>query len=134
MALGEKIGEETSRTTSRRIVPSQNGPRMEISGEATGRLLGVDYKGTVTYNAVVRPDGVIQGDGLGILMTKDGEAVTWTGYGVGKFTAKGGVSWRGMFFYQTASSKLARLNGTAAAFEYEIDEGGDGKGSFTEWK
>ena len=134
MALGEKMGEETSRTTSRRILPSQNGPRMEINAEATGKLLGAEYKGHVTYNALVRPDGVIQGDGLGILMTKDGEAITWTGYGVGKFTARGGVSWRGMFFYQTASSKLARLNSTPAAFEYEIDAQGDGKGTFMEWK
>ena len=41
MALGEKIGDESSRTTSRRMLPSQGGPKMEISGESTGRLLGV---------------------------------------------------------------------------------------------
>jgi len=134
MAVGERIGEETSRTTSRRVVASPGGPKMEISVEVTGRLLGAEYKGNVTYNAMVRPDGVLQGDGVGILMTKDGETVTWTGYGVGKFTPRGGVSWRGMFFYQTASSDLARLNSTPAAFEYEIDEKGDGKGNFTEWK
>jgi hypothetical protein len=134
MAFGEKIGDESSRTTSRRILPSQGGPRMEISGESTGRILGVEYKGYFTYNAVVRADGFLQGDGLGVFMTKDGESIAWTGYGVGKFMPRGGVSWRGMFFYQTVSSKLARLNSTPAAFEYEIDEKGDGKGSFTEWK
>src|SRR5262245_64345516 len=134
MAFGERIGDETSRTASRRVLPSPGGPKMEISTEATGRILGAEYKANATYTAVVRPDGLLQGEGLGIMMTKDGETITWTGYGVGKFTARGGVSWRGMFFFQTASSRLAQLNGTPAAFEYEIDETGDGRGNFTEWK
>jgi len=107
---------------------------MEISAEATGRIPGAEYKGDATYTAMVRPDGLLQGEGLGIMMTKDGETITWTGYGLGKFTPRGGVSWRGMFFFQTLSSKLAQLNGTPAAFEYEIDEKGDGRVNFTEWK
>src|SRR5262245_40058246 len=107
MAFGERIGEETSRTTSRRVLPSPGGPKMEVRAEGTGRILGAEYKTNATYTAVVRPDGLLQGEGLGIIMTRDGEAITWTGYGVGKFTPRGGVSWRGMMFYQTASPKLA---------------------------
>ncbi len=46
-------------------------------------------------------------------MTQDGEMVTWKGQGIGRLTGVGAVSWRGAVYYQTASEKLARLNGIA---------------------
>jgi hypothetical protein len=57
-------------------------------------------------------------------MTQDGESFTWTGTGVGRFGPGGAVSYRGMLFFQTASQKLAQLNNSCGAFEYEVDAAG----------
>src|SRR2546423_14495822 len=46
----------------------------------------------------------------------------------GKFVRPGVTSWRGSLFYETASAKLAQLNGIAGGFEYEVDEGGKSEG------
>jgi hypothetical protein len=67
-------------------------------------------------------------------MTKDGEMLTWTGNGVGKMTARGGASYRGVLYYQTPSQKLARLNGMAVVFEYEVDENDNSHSKIWEWK
>jgi len=44
------------------------------------------------------------------------------------------VSWRGTLLYETSSQKLARLNGIAVPFEYEVDESGKSEGRLYEWK
>jgi hypothetical protein len=67
-------------------------------------------------------------------MTPDGEVVTWTGTGLGKFGASGAVSYRGMLFFQTASQNLARLNNLCGAFEYEVDASGSTISKVWEWK
>jgi len=66
-------------------------------------------------------------------MTSDGEGATFRGVGVGKFVRPGVTSWRGSLFYETASAKLAQLNGIAVVFEYEVDEGGKSEGRFYAW-
>ena len=58
---------------------------------------------------------------------------TWKGGGVGKFTG-GGVSYRGAIYYSTASQKLARLNGIATVFEFEVDADGNTQSKIWEWK
>jgi hypothetical protein len=67
-------------------------------------------------------------------MTADGDAATWTGTGAGKFGPGGTVSYRGMLFFKTASTKLARLNNLCAAFEYEVDVAGATVSKMWEWK
>ncbi|MEW5959525.1 MAG: hypothetical protein AB1801_17510 [Chloroflexota bacterium] len=135
--LGERIGEETGRITGQRVLPTEGGgPKVEVSFEGTGTLLGVEITDMGTYHSAVRPDGTLFGEGQGIIMTRDGEMASWKGQGVGRFTGRGAaVSWRGAIYYQTASQKLARLNSVAAIFEYEVAE--DGKtvqSALWEWK
>ena len=67
-------------------------------------------------------------------MTADGEAVTWKGTAVGKFGPGGSVSYRGMLFFRTASQKLASLNNSCAAFEYDVDASGTTVSKMWEWK
>lgn len=67
-------------------------------------------------------------------MTSEGESVTWTGTGLGHFGAGGAVSYRGMLFFQTTSQKLARLNNTCGAFEYDVDAAGATVAKMWEWK
>ena len=53
---------------------------------------------------------------------------------IGRFIRPGAISWRGALCYETTSKKLARLNGIAVAFEYDIDESGKSEGKLHEWK
>src|SRR5712692_1313812 len=109
--LGEMLGEESGKITGTRVLPSEGGaPKVEVSFQATGNILGVDATDMGTYVSTMRPDGSLFGDGQGIAMAKDGGAATWTGQGIGRFTASGGLSWRGAVYYHSGSGSLAGLN------------------------
>jgi hypothetical protein len=105
-----------------------------VSFEDKGQIIGIPTTGMGTYTSVVRPDGSIFGHGQGLSMTDDGEALTWTGTGLGKFGPGGSVSYRGMLFLQTASQKLARVNNVCVAFEYDVDPSGNTISKMWEWK
>jgi hypothetical protein len=107
---------------------------MEITDRAVGMLCGVHVTSTVTYVGAMRPNGTIAGTGTGSVMTEDGEMATYRGTGVGRLSRPGVTSWRGAVFYETTSTKLAKLNGIAVVFEYEVDESGKSEGHFQEWK
>lgn len=131
--LGEQIGETKGRRLVQRVV-SIDPPTAEVSFEDTGQILGFPTTGMGTYTSVIRPDGSIFGQGQGISMTQDGEAITWTGTGVGKFGPGGAVSYRGMLFMRTASQKLTRINNGCGAFEYEVAADGTTTSKIWEWK
>jgi hypothetical protein len=133
--LGERIGEETGKVTSQRVLPSASGaPTMETSFTATGSLLGAATIDRGTYVATLRPDGTLYGEGRGITMGKGGEAGTWVGQGVGRLKQDGAVSYRGALYLQTASPAWQQLNGIALVFEYEVDAQGNSKSQLWEWK
>ena len=131
--LGEQIGETKGKRIVRRVI-STDPATVEVSFEDSGHMIGVPTAGMGTYTSVVRPDGSIYGHGEGITMTQDGEAITWTGTGLGKFGTGGAVSYRGMLFFRTNSEKLARLNNACGAFEYEVDASGSTISKVWEWK
>lgn len=131
--LGNKIGESTGKRIVRRIL-STDPPTAEVSFEDSGTMAGVATTGSGTYTSVIRPDGSIFGQGQGLIITADGESILWTGTGLGKFGAGGAVSYRGMLFYQTASQKLASLNNSCGAFEFETDASGGTTSAVWEWK
>jgi hypothetical protein len=131
--LGDKIGESTGKRLVRRVL-SVDPPTAEVSFEDNGKYLDIPVTGMGSYTSTVRPDGSIYGTGQGMSMTEDGEALTWTGTGLGHFGPGGSVSYRGMLFLRTASKKLARLNNACAAFEYEVDSKGNTTSKLWEWK
>jgi hypothetical protein len=131
--LGELISETKGKRLVRRVV-SIDPPTAEVSFEDKGQIIGIPTTGMGTYTSVVRPDGSILGHGQGMSLTDDGEAITWTGTGLGKFGPGGSVSYRGMLFLQTASQKLARINNLCAAFEYDVDPDGNTISKMWEWK
>ena len=132
--LGEQIGEERGRRTARRVLSVDNGFKVEVAFESVGKLLGIDINEIGTYWSASRPDGSMYGEGQGVVITKDGEAATWKGQGVGKLLAGGAVSYRGAVYYSTASPKLARLNTVAAIFEFDVDADGNTHSKLWEWK
>ena len=133
--LGQQLYEGSGKETGRRILPNEgSGPRMEASFRETGKMLGVEVDNSGTYTAVGRPDGSLYGTGQGIAMSKEGDVITWTGSGIGHFLPNGSIAYRGALYFQTASQKLARLNGVVGVYEYEIEANGTQKGKIFEWK
>lgn len=133
--LGEQIGEEQGKITGRRVLPSDGaGPKVEVSFQASGTLLGMNTTGLGTYWSVVQPNGALYGEGQGVIMTAQGDVVQWTGAGRGHFTEQGGVSFRGAVYYQTTSEKLAGLNSVAVVYEHEAGPDDSVVNKLWEWK
>jgi len=81
--LGDLIGEGKGRRIVRRILSTEP-PTAEVTFESAGTILGVGAKETGTYTSELRPDGSIFGDGQGLMITSDGDTITWAGSGLGK--------------------------------------------------
>ena len=131
--LGDVVSETTGKRIVRRVI-SSDPPKVEVSFEDSGSMLGVATTGFGTYESVVRPDGSIYGEGHGVTNTADGELVTWQGSGLGKFGADGAVSYRGILYFRTASQKLAQLNAEPGVFEYQVDSSGNTHSKVWAWK
>ena len=131
--LGELLGETRGKRIVRRVL-SSDPVKVEVTFEDSGKMPGVEVNGFGTYCSGVRPDGTIFGEGQGAYITKAGDMVGWKGTGLGKFTQGGGVSYRGILYYRTASKNLARLNAAPGVFEYESDAEGATHSKVWEWK
>jgi len=131
--LGDQIGESKGRRIVRRIL-SVDPVTAEVTFEDAGTLLGVACNGTGTYTSTIRPDGSIYGEGQGLVITQDGDGVTWRGTGLGNFGPGGSISYRGMLYYRSDSQKLSRLHNMAVAFEFDVDGAGNTSAKFFEWK
>jgi hypothetical protein len=132
--LGELIIEERGKITMQRVL-DDTGPKIEAAFQISGKVLGVEETNLGTFSSVLTAAAVLYGEGRGVVMTKDGEMVTWKGAGVGRFTGRGtAVSWRGAVYFQTQSQKLSRLNSVAGVHEFEIDENGNIQTKIWEWK
>lgn len=135
--LGDKLYDLMATVSGQRVLPGDapGDVKIEVSFQGTGKISGIDTIESGTYEAGMKAPGVLLGKGRGLSLTKDGDAVTWNGMGIGRPTGKGmAASWRGSIYYTTHSQKLVRLNGTAAVFEWDVDENGNAKGTTWEWK
>jgi hypothetical protein len=133
--LGEQIGEERGKITLRRVLPSDGRePKVEVTFQASGTVLGIEATDLGTYWSVVQPNGALYGEGQGVIMTPQGDVAQWTGAGRGRLTEQGGVSLRGAVYYQTPSEKLARLNGMAAVYEHESGQDDSVTTKLWEWR
>jgi hypothetical protein len=132
--LGEQVGEETGKVTVRRVISVDGATKVEVTTQATGKLLGIETRSNVTYCAEIRQDGSLYGEGQGLIVGKGGEQATWKGQGVGRLLDGGAVSYRGALYLYSHSAKLSRLNTVAAVYEYEADADGNTKSKFWEWK
>jgi len=122
MMLDDKLGVLSGRITGQRVLPSDDGPRVEVSAEISGDLGGVQTTIIATYWARVRPDGTLYGEcpHQGVVMTDDGGTGVWSAAGVGWFTGDGGNSFRGSGYLVPPPPKLAHLATTALVFEWDV--------------
>ena len=81
--LGEKVGEETGKVSARRVIATEGNPKLEVSFQSTGKLLGVEHRNMCTYVATLTGDGITHGEGQGIATGRNGEVAKWQGQGWG---------------------------------------------------
>lgn len=133
--LGDKIGEESGKVTSQRVLPNPDGgPKMETSFQTTITLLGVKGTNRCTYWSIVRPDGNPVRRRAGIIVGDEGHMATWIGQGVGTMNKNGSACYWGPYIIRVPSAKWSRLNSVAAIYEYEADAEGNRRSEFWEWK
>ena len=64
-----------------------------------------------------------------------GEIATFRATGAGRVTGEiGAVSFRGVAYFRTSTSTLARLNGVAVVYDFDVDADGNVKWDLWEWK
>src|SRR5262249_17916992 len=135
MSLGEKIQEVHGKVTGTRVLPGHHGVKVEVSYAGAGTILGVATTDIGTYVSTMTEQGVLHGEGQGMVVSATGDALHWHGHGVGKPTGKGmGASYRYSLLCHTDSTKWARLNGVLLVGEWEIDADGNAHGVGWEWK
>ncbi|HEY3239630.1 MAG TPA: hypothetical protein VGL92_08710 [Acidimicrobiia bacterium] len=134
--LGEQLGDDRGQVISTRVLPSEpgQGPRVEVTFETHGTILGIPTKEMGTYWAVVRPNGTLFGEGQGILTSPQGDMASWRGQGVGLLTESGGTQFRGAIYVETASPNWTRLNAVACVYEFSVDDSGKTESKLWEWK
>jgi hypothetical protein len=135
--LGDKVGEERGKVTSRRALKSGDPHylKLEISFETQATIYGLQCMSIGTYEVFERVSGQLYGVGQGMVRTADGEGAIWNGHGVGTPTADGGVRFAASVAFQAgAHGKLARLNHALVLVEHTASGDGNVRSTFTEWK
>ena len=86
--LGDKIIDLTGTITGTRVTQEATGPRVEVSVQGTSNYLGIEMSELATYTSTMLPTGVLLGEGQGVAMSVEGDAVSWRGAGVGRLPAR----------------------------------------------
>ena len=100
--LGEKVGQETGKVSVRRVLATEGNPKLEVSFQSSGKLLGVEHRNMCTYVATLTGDGITHGEGQGIATGRNGEVAKWKGHRAGRLKGDGSVSYRGMVQYEVS--------------------------------
>ena len=133
--LGELVGHASGQVIGTRVLPAEDPePRVEVTFQGTGELLGQEILNLGTYVQTVRPGGVLYGEGHVLITTDQGDAADWVGFGVGRPTGKPPA---GRFAvcgsYRSAAGPFERLSAVATVIEFEVDEKGAYQWQMWEW-
>jgi hypothetical protein len=128
--LGEKLGEASGKASGVRMLRSDGAPnkagstfQLEVSFQGKGTLMGVEIDDMGTYWQVVRPGGVLYGEGEVLILSAEGDSAHWSGFGVGKPSGPPPAARYGVAgHFLSATGKLAHLATVANVIEYEADE------------
>ena len=109
--LCEQIGEGKGKILSQRVIDIRDGiPKIEVSFTSSGRFKDIEATKVASYSTTPRSDGMIYGEGCGVVLSKDGkETVTWTGQGIGRFVSQGRIRFVGLTVLSYIVIRTAQL-------------------------
>jgi hypothetical protein len=132
--LGNLVLETKGKVGIPRVISSSE-MKVEASFEAVAKIRDIEARRIGTYISVGRAGGAMLGSAEGLIISKEGEIVSFKGHGIGRFDRDGTAHWRGCMFYETQSTgKFAFLNNMVAVFEHEVFASGETTGKEWEWK
>jgi hypothetical protein len=123
------IGEFKGKNTTYRVLPDGI---MEVSGQGTGKILGVDAF-LATTSIGVMEGGVFSGEVNTSITTMQGDTLLLKAIAIGYPSGNGGLS-RGASVQTTASEKLMELNKAILLHEYMTDMLDAWTGKIWQWK
>jgi hypothetical protein len=134
--LGEKLGEEHGKVTSRRVLPGDDYRyvKMEITFETEATILGQKGMNVGTYTVFERVPGQAYGEGQGIFMTMDGQGAIWNGHGIGGFDESGRMKFAASIAFQAGDGPPQRLNNVLVLVEHQTDMEGSAASTLYDWK
>ena len=131
VTIGDLILESSDISAGIRVleVGGDRGPMIEVSyvGNATIRG-GINATNMGTVWSITNPDGIIYGEGKGILTSTTGEMATYTFQSVGQYGSDGKLRNHGSIFFNTntsSSGQLSFLNNMVGVYADEIDSTGN---------
>lgn len=123
------IGEFKGKNTVYRVLPDGV---MEVSGQGTGKILGIDAF-LATTSIGVMEDGVFSGEVNTSITTMQGDTLLMKAIVIGYPSGNGGLS-RGASLQTTTSEKLMELNKAILLHEYMTDMLDTWTGKIWQWK
>jgi hypothetical protein len=123
------IGEFKGKNTVYRVLPDGV---MEVSGQGTGKILGLDAF-LATTSIGVMEGGVFSGEVNTSITTMQGDTLLMKAIAIGYPSGNGGLS-RGASLQTTTSEKLMELNKAVLLHEYMTDMLDAWTGKIWQWK
>jgi hypothetical protein len=123
------IGEFKGKNTTYRVLPDGI---MEVSGQGTGKILGLDAF-LATTSIGVMEGGVFSGEVNTSITTMQGDTLLMKAIVIGYPSGNGGLS-RGASLQTTTSEKLMELNKAILLHEYMTDMLDTWTGKIWQWK
>ena len=124
ITLGNLIYEGKGEISSQTVL---EGPTVQTSFSSNGTIrLGANSENVTeigTYTTTPRANGILYGEGKGVMTGRNNEMVTWTSQELGIMNPDGKIVFHGSIFFNTLSpvGNLAFLDNTAGVFTFEVD-------------
>jgi hypothetical protein len=128
ITLGNLIYRHKGKITSETVL---EGPTVQTSfasnGTVTGGVTNVSVTEIGTYTTTPRADGILYGEGQGVITGENGEIVTWDSQEIGSMAPNGEIIFRGSIFFRTLSptGSLGFLDNMVGVFIFQVDPSGN---------
>ena len=128
ITLGGLIYQHKGKITSETVL---EGPTVQTSfasnGTVTGGVTNVSVTEIGTYTTTPRADGILYGEGQGVITGENGEIVTWDSQEIGSMAPNGEIIFRGSIFFRTLSptGSLGFLDNMVGVFIFQVDPSGN---------
>ena len=124
VTIGKLIYQGSGEITSEIVL---EGPTIQTSFTSNGTMSigNLDEKVTEigTYTTTPRANGILYGEGKGVITGKDNQIVTWTSQEIGTMSVNGTIVFHGSMFFNVVApvGNLSFLDNMPAVFSFQVD-------------